>query len=89
MPPGGPEPIAYVPRCRRMLIRKENRNVLLLTTVALCCVVIAGTLALLEPVLGQSPERQVADSRPIEAVAPAPVRVVGAPFVPNVNPRQR
>ena len=89
MPPAGPEPIAHVTRCRRMLIRKENRNVLLLTTVALCCVVIAGTLALLEPVLGQSPERQVADSRPIEAVAPAPVRVVGAPFVPNVNPRQR
>ncbi|WP_426615224.1 hypothetical protein [Bradyrhizobium sp. McL0616] len=43
---------------------------------------------LFEPVFGQSPERQVADSRPIDAVAPAPVRVVGAPFVPNVNPRQ-
>lgn len=71
-----------------MRIREENRNVLLLTAAALCCAAIAGTLVLFEPVFGQSPERQVADSRPIDAVAPAPVRVVGAPFVPNVNPRQ-
>jgi len=61
----------------------------LLGAVTLCCAVVAGTLALLEPVFGQAPQRQVADSRPIDAEAPAAVRVVGAPFVPNVNPRQR
>lgn len=57
----------------------------LLTTVTLCCAVVAGALAVLEPVFGEPPEKQVADSRPIDRS----VRVVGAPFVPNVNPRQR
>lgn len=61
----------------------------LLTTVALCCAVVAAALAVLEPVFGQAPERQVADRRPIESASPASVRVVGAPFMPNVNPSQR
>jgi hypothetical protein len=77
-----------------MTIREENRNVFLLTTVAVCCATVVGTLALFEPVFGQGPdkvsEKQVADSRPIDATAQAPVRVVGGtPFVPNVNPRER
>lgn len=73
-----------------MRIREENRNVFLLGAVALCCTVLAGTLALFEPVSGQAPEKQVADSRPMEAAAVEPVRVVGGtPFVPNTNPRQR
>ncbi len=77
-----------------MRIREENRNAVLLTAVTLCCAVVAGTLALLEPVFGQDPEKQgpekqVADNRPIDATAEVPVRVVGAPFVPNVNPRRR
>ncbi|WP_234679023.1 hypothetical protein [Bradyrhizobium monzae] len=69
----------------------------LLTTVTLCCAVVAGALAMLEPALavfGEAPEEQVADSRPIDSSTrgsiQASVRVVGgAPFVPNVNPRQR
>lgn len=61
----------------------------LLTTVTLCCAVVAGALAVLQPVFGEPPEKQVADSRPIENSVQASVRVVGAPFVPNVNPRQR
>lgn len=61
----------------------------LLTTVTLCCAVVAGALAVLEPVFGEPPEKQVADRRPIDSSAQASVRVVGAPFVPNVNPRQR
>lgn len=61
---------------------------LLLTTVGLCCAIVAGALALLEPVFGQAPERQVADSRPIASSTQPSVRVVGAPFVPNVNPRE-
>ncbi|WP_245502063.1 hypothetical protein, partial [Bradyrhizobium guangzhouense] len=55
----------------------------LLTTVTLCCGVVAGALAVLEPVSGQAPEKQVADGRPIESASPTPVRVVGAPFVPR------
>lgn len=60
----------------------------------LCCAVAIGTFAVFEPVFGQAPEkssteRRVADSRPGDISALAPVRVVGTPFVPNVNPRQR
>ncbi|TYL85385.1 hypothetical protein FXB40_43590 [Bradyrhizobium rifense] len=72
-----------------MRIREENRNAVLLSAVALCCAVVTGTLALFEPVFGQGPEKQVADNRPIDATAEVPVRVVGAPFVSNVNPLQR
>jgi hypothetical protein len=72
-----------------MRIREENRNMFLLAAVTLSCTVVAGTLVLLEPVLGQIPEKQVAESRPINAAAQVPVRVVGAPFVPNVNPSAR
>ncbi len=72
-----------------MRIREDNRNMFLLTTVTLCCAVVAGALAVLEPVFGEAPEKQVADSRPIDSTTQASVRVVGgAPFVPNVNPRQ-
>jgi len=87
--------MADVGRSWPMRIREENRNMFLLGTVAMCCTVMAGTLVLLEPVVGQAPEKQVAGTRPIadrgptQASAPEPVRVVGAPFVPNTNPRQR
>ncbi len=64
----------------------------LLATVTLCCGVVAGTSMLLEPALSPPPERLVAE-RAIADVPQAslqtPVRVVGAPFEPNVNPRQR
>jgi hypothetical protein len=76
-----------------MRIREDNRNMFLLAVVTLCCAVVAGTLALLEPVRGQGPETRVAESRPVDAAAQTqaqvPVRVVGAPFVPNINPRAR
>ncbi|RTM08978.1 MAG: hypothetical protein EKK33_27290 [Bradyrhizobiaceae bacterium] len=60
----------------------------LLATVTLCCGVVAGTLTLLEPALGPPPERLVAERATIE-IPRTPVRVVGAPFEPNVNPRER
>ena len=73
-----------------MRIREDNRNMLLLTTVALCCTVVAGALAVLEPVFGEAPRKQLATSRPIDRSAQSSVRVVGGvPFVPNVDPRQR
>lgn len=67
----------------------------LLAAVTLCCGAMAGTFALLEPVLGQDrpqdrpQDRQVAASALIDGGARTPVRVVGAPFEPNVNPRER
>jgi len=73
-----------------MRIREYNRNIFLLTAVALCCAVVAGAFAVLAPVFGQSPEMQIAiDSPPPTQASPATVRVIGAPFVPNVNPSQR
>nr|WP_298242083.1 hypothetical protein [uncultured Bradyrhizobium sp.] len=64
----------------------------LLATVALCCSAVAGTLTLLEPVLRPQPERLVAERSLTDVPRTSdltPVRVVGAPFEPNVNPRQR
>ena len=77
-----------------MQIREDNRNMFLLATVALCCTVVAGTLALLEPDSGQiarqvADRRVAADSSGIAPASPEPVRVVGAPFTLNVNPSQR
>ena len=75
-----------------MRIREENRNMFLLATVTLCCSAVAGTLTLLQPMLGQAPERLVAEREAIDVTRVSdqtPVRVVGAPFEPNVNPRQR
>lgn len=78
-----------------MRIREENRNMFLLAAVTLCCSAMAGTFALLEPVLGQArpldrpQDRRVAASIVIDAGARTPVRVVGTRFEPNVNPRER
>ena len=75
-----------------MRIREENRNMFLLATVTLCCGTVAGTLTLLEPVFQPAPERQVAERAVIDVTRisdQTPVRVVGAPFEPNVNPRER
>jgi len=76
-----------------MRIREENRNMILLATVTLCCSAVAGTLALFEPAPGRAPDKLVADRAVIDPTprtpAQIPVRVVGAPFEPNVNPRER
>jgi hypothetical protein len=74
-----------------MPIREENRNMLLLATVALCCMVVAGTVAWVDPTPepDTSPYKQAAESRHVDVVDQAAVRVVGTPFVPNVNPRER
>ncbi|OAF20162.1 hypothetical protein [Bradyrhizobium neotropicale] len=62
---------------------------LLLAMVMLCCAVVAATLALFEPVSGQTSDPRVATRGPIDAAIETPVRIVGAPFVPNVKPRER
>lgn len=72
-----------------MRIKEENRNMFLLATVTLCCVAVASTVALFDLAQGPAPATQVAERAPIDVTAPTPVRVVGAPFEPNVNPRER
>ena len=74
-----------------MRIREENRNMVLLGTVTLCCAAVSGTLALLEPVFAPASTETASTASPFVSVArrDEPVRVVGAPFVPNVDPRQR
>lgn len=75
-----------------MRIREENRNIILLVTVMLCCGAVAGTLTLFEPELVPAPEKRVAERAVIDVgrtSIQAPVRVIGAPFEPNVNPRER
>jgi hypothetical protein len=65
--------------------RQEDNSVLLLTAVALIC----GVIAVLLPGLFE-PTASVATSRPPTRVASQePVRVIGAPFIPNTNPRER
>jgi hypothetical protein len=85
----GAEPVARLSRCRPMRIREENRNMFLLSIVTLCCGVVAGTVALFELTLGPAPAQQMAERAATDVTAPTPVRVVGAPFEPNVNPRER
>jgi len=75
-----------------MRIQEEDRNLFLLATVTLCCGAVAGTLTLLKPVFQPPPERQVAERAVMDVTRTSdqtPVRVVGARFEPNVNPRER
>jgi hypothetical protein len=67
-----------------MRIREENRNMILLATVALFSTAIAGGAALLQPSATSGAER-----KPVHLADQTSVRLVGAPFVPNTNPRQR
>jgi len=68
-----------------MKVLEENRNLVLLAAVALISVVVAGIVTLFEPVTA----KQEIASTPAYLVDSTPVRVVGAPFVPNTNPRER
>jgi hypothetical protein len=81
-----------------MKIREENCNMFLLAVVTVFTVVIAASASLVGPV-DKAPV-QFADrtsaraapaaDKPIVYVNDQPaVRVVGAPFVPNTNPRER
>jgi hypothetical protein len=67
-----------------MKIREEDRNMVLLATVALLSASIAGGLSALKPAAPV-----VAGKKPVPVADSTPVRVVGAPFIPNTNPRER
>ena len=68
-----------------MRVREENRNMVLLAAVTAFSLAVAGVASVLEP----APEPKVQASKPVHIADQTPVRVVGAPFVPNTNPRER
>lgn len=84
-----------------MRIREENCNMILLAVVTCISVAVAGGASLLGS--GESETVRVADRTTTGAVErppspdkgiiyvndQPPVRVIGAPFVPNTNPRER
>src|SRR3954470_20813300 len=83
-----------------MRIREENCNMVLLAAVTVFSVAIAGGAALIgfadnnpvriaDRMAGRVEEAPTPDKRIIFVSGQPPVRVVGAPFVPNTNPRER
>ncbi len=85
-------------RFLHMRIREEDCNMVLLAGVTLLSVTVATAAALLEPASAS----KSAPAHVSRAIAPSsgeqhlvrladqpPVRVVGAPFIPNTNPRER
>ncbi|SDJ91770.1 MULTISPECIES: hypothetical protein [Bradyrhizobium] len=79
-----------------MKIREENCNMFLLAVVTVFTVIVAASASLVEPAdkapvrFAARAEQTPAAARPIVHVTDQPaVRVVGAPFVPNTNPRER
>jgi hypothetical protein len=67
-----------------MRVREENCNMMLLAAIAAFSLVVAGVASVLE---SESAPR--VEARPVSLVDQTPVRVVGTPFVPNTNPRER
>jgi hypothetical protein len=83
-----------------MRIREENCNMILLAVVASLSVAIAGSATLLgfadntpvqfaDRTTGRVEQAPSPDKRIIYVSDQPPVRVIGAPFVPNTNPRER
>ena len=79
-----------------MKIREENCNMFLLAVVTVFTVVIAASASLVGPAdkapirFAARAEQASTPDMPIAYVADQPaVRVVGAPFMPNTNPRER
>ena len=68
-----------------MRIREENYNMILLAAVTVFTVAITSGAAVMKR--GPAP---AAERKPFHVAADqTPVRVIGAPFVPNTNPRVR
>jgi hypothetical protein len=83
----------------RMRIREENCNMILLAMVVCINATIVGGASLLigdsKPVrfvdrtTGSVEQASFGDKAIIDVGGPPPIRVVGAPFIPNTNPRDR
>jgi hypothetical protein len=67
-----------------MRVREEDRNVVLLASVALVCAMLALIATAFQPTASTA---QTASQQQAALADQAPVRVVGVPFVPNTNPR--
>ena len=67
-----------------MKVREEDRNIVLLASMALACALIAVAATAFDPTpsTARSAHQQTAPADQ------TPVRVVGVPFVPNTNPRE-
>jgi hypothetical protein len=81
-----------------MRIREENCNMVLLAVVSAVSVAIAGGATLLgdnkplrlaDRTTGRFEQTSSPDKRIINVSDQPAVRVVGAPFTPNTNPRER
>jgi len=81
-----------------MRIREEDCNMVLLAAVTLVSVAIASGVTLLglddKPVqladrVTRVEQAPAVDKRIVYVSDQPPVRVIGAPFVPNTNPRER
>lgn len=70
-----------------MRVPEENRNMVLLAAVTAFSLAVAGVASVLEPT--PEPKVQASKPKPVYIADQTPVRVVGAPFVPNTNPRER
>ena len=80
-----PEPPPSLGVFSGMRIREDNRNMVLLAAVVAVTIAISGMVVLFEPATA----KQEAMSPPAYLADSTPVRVVGAPFVPNVDPHRR
>ncbi len=67
-----------------MKVREDNRNMVLLASVALLCALIALSAAAFEP----SPSTAGSANQQAALADDASVRIVGVPFVPNTNPSE-
>jgi hypothetical protein len=82
-----------------MRIREEDCNMVLLAVVTLFTVAIAGAASLVastektvqfaDQTTARSKQAPSPDRPIINVSDQPPVRVIGAPFVPNTNPRER
>jgi hypothetical protein len=70
-----------------MRVREEDCNMLLLAAVTAFSLAVAGIATVLEPAPG--PASQQDTIKPVHVADQTPVRVIGTPFVPNTNPRER
>ena len=70
-----------------MKVREEDRNMVLLASVAVVCAMLALIAGAFEPAAStaRTDNKQVAAA---DQASQASVRVVGVPFVPNTNPRE-
>lgn len=73
-----------------MRIREENRNMVLLAAVGLVSAALAFGVTLVQPAAGVAAKEPIYLASDRATVgSDGPVRVIGTPFVPNTNPRER